>query len=148
MLLGKPFAAFVKRSPVSVMVRGTVERIFDPAVLNRIFEDRAVLGYSKELTFSQCVQIMSDVVFRVSPAVGAYYKAHEEEIRTGYNTYLKETMQVHKKNKSDTESSTDSIEIPSKPTAVVRTTRRRTKQSPSSLNKLQVYTTPVELDFS
>ena len=77
-----------------------------------------------------------------------YMEDHEEEIRTGYNTYLKETMQVHKKNKSDTESSTDSIEIPSKPTAVVRTTRRRTKQSPSSLNKLQVYTTPVELDFS
>ena len=74
-----------------------------------------------------------------------YMEAHEEEIRTGYNTYLKETMQVQKKNKSDTESSTESIEVPSK---TVRTTRRRTKQSPSSLNKLQVYTTPVELDFS
>ena len=74
-----------------------------------------------------------------------YMEDHEEEIRTGYNTYLKETMQVQKKNKSDTESSTESIEVPSK---AVRTTRRRTKQSPSSLNKLQVYTTPVELDFS
>ena len=28
-----------------------------------------------------------------------------------------------------------------------RTTRRRTKQTPSSLNKLQVYSMPVELDF-
>jgi IS4 transposase len=80
MLLGKPFAAFVERSPISVMVRGTIERIFDPAVLDGIFEENAVLGYSKELTFSQCVAIMSDVVFKVSPAVGAYYKAHEKQI--------------------------------------------------------------------
>ena len=71
MLLGEPFTAFVNKSPVSVMVRGTVERIFDPTVLDRVFEDHAVVGYTKELTFSQCVQIMSDVVFRVSPAVGA-----------------------------------------------------------------------------
>jgi hypothetical protein len=80
MLLSKPFAAFVERSPVSVMVRGTVERIFDPAVLDGVFDDHAVLGYSKELTFSQCVRIMSDVVFKVSPAVGAYVQAHAEEI--------------------------------------------------------------------
>jgi hypothetical protein len=80
MLLSKPFTAFVKRSPISVMVRGTVERVFDPSVLDRIFEDHAVLGYAKELAFSQCVQIMSDVVFRASPSVGAYYQAHQEEI--------------------------------------------------------------------
>ena len=76
-----------------------------------------------------------------------YMEAHEEDIRKGYNAYLKETIQVQKRNKSD--SSTTSIEEPQKgmPANSVRTTRRRTKQSPSSLNKLQVYTTPVELDF-
>jgi hypothetical protein len=68
-----------------------------------------------------------------------YMEAHEEEIRAGYNAYLKETIQIQKQNK------TVSVEE-EKPTA--RTTRRRTKQSPSSLNKLQVYTTPIELDFS
>jgi hypothetical protein len=80
MLLGKPFAAFVKDSPISVMVRGTVERIFDPKVLDRIFQDHAVLGYIKELSFSACVQIMSDVVFKESPSVGAYCQAHRKEI--------------------------------------------------------------------
>jgi hypothetical protein len=71
-------------------------------------------------------------------------EAHEENIRKGYNAYLKETIQVQKRNKSDS-----STEEPQKgtPANSVRTTRRRTKQSPSSLNKLQVYTTPVELDF-
>jgi hypothetical protein len=86
-----------------------------------------------------------------------YMEAHEEEIRAGYNSYLKETIQIQKRNKtlSSTASSTSStVSIDSMTDAIpvksagARTTRRRTKQSPSSLNKLQVYTTPIELDFS
>ena len=80
MLLGKLFAAFVEKSPISVMVRGTVERLFDPVALDRVFQDHAVLGYFKELTFSRCVEIMSSVVFQESPSVGAYYQAHPGEI--------------------------------------------------------------------
>jgi len=86
-----------------------------------------------------------------------YMEAHEEEIRSGYNAYLKETTLTQKKNKSELNKSesnkSDSSEgQPASHTpqqkAEVRTTRRRTKQMPSSLTKLQVYTTPVELDFS
>ena len=80
MLLGKPFEAYVEKSPVSVMVRGTVERVFDPAVLDQVFQDHAVVGYFKELAFSKCVQIMSNVVFKESPSVGAYYQANQDEI--------------------------------------------------------------------
>ena len=80
MLLGKAFAAFIEASPISVMVRGTLERIFEPTVLDQIFLDHAILGYAKELTFSQCVEIMSAVVFKESPSVGAYYQAHPDEI--------------------------------------------------------------------
>jgi hypothetical protein len=103
-----------------------------------------------------------------------YIEAHEEEIRTGYNTYLKETTQTQKRAKNNTASSTDSnassesiqsnITVStqaSQVSAVTQTTistqgststtrttrRRRTKQTPSSLNKLQVYTTPIELTF-
>ncbi len=89
-----------------------------------------------------------------------YMEAHEEDIRSGYNSYLKETIQIQKRNKtlSSTASSTSStvstdsltdtsFAVPVKSVGA-RTTRRRTKQSPSSLNKLQVYTTPIELDFS
>jgi hypothetical protein len=80
MLLGKPFAAFIDKSPVSVMVSGTLERVFEPAVLDQIFLDHAILGYAKELSFSQCVRIMCDVVFQESPSVGAYYQSHPDEI--------------------------------------------------------------------
>jgi len=104
-----------------------------------------------------------------------YIEAHEEEIRTGYNAYLKETTQTQKRDKNNTTaSSTDSkvslesvddvnveeienqleaqpIEDLKLPIAAVKTRttrRRRTKQQPSSLTKLQVYTTPIELDFN
>ncbi len=101
-----------------------------------------------------------------------YIEAHEEEIRTGYNSYLKETTQTQKRAKNNTASSTDSnvstdsvqsnITVSTQvssgtqatvstqgSTSTTRTTRRRrTKQTPSSLNKLQVYTTPIELDFN
>ena len=94
-----------------------------------------------------------------------YIEAHEEEIRTGYNTYLKETTQTQKRVKNETASSTDSNNttdsvqsantITTQATTLTQSTtstnrstrRRRTKQTPSSLNKLQVYTTPIELNF-
>jgi len=74
-----------------------------------------------------------------------YMEAHEEEIRTGYNSYLKETTQTQKRNKTE---SSEMEANPTKEAVDVRTTRRRTKQTPSSLTKLQVYTTPIEMDFS
>ena len=66
-----------------------------------------------------------------------YIESHEEEIRKGYNTYLKEMIQTQRSNKAAAET----------PTEQARATRRRSKQSPSSLNKLQVYLTPIELTF-
>ena len=52
MLLGKSLAVFIERSPVSVMVSATLERVFELAVLDRVFQEHAVLGYAKELAFS------------------------------------------------------------------------------------------------
>jgi hypothetical protein len=91
-----------------------------------------------------------------------YIEAHEEEIRAGYNAYLKETTQTQKRNKNETATSTESnITTESVKTNNTITTqesygstntnrttrRRRTKQSPSSLSTLQISNTPVELGF-
>jgi hypothetical protein len=99
-----------------------------------------------------------------------YIEANEEDIRKGYNMYLKETIQQQKRNKNDTASSTDSTDsmdstmstmsnisnisnisktstISTDSLRTGRVTRRRTKQTPSSLTKLQVHVTPVELSF-
>lgn len=95
-----------------------------------------------------------------------YIEANEDEIRNGYNAYLKDTTQNQKRMKNSTASSTESnatvesvqsvqsaqSSISQQTTSTQNTARitrrRRTKQTPSSLNKLQVYSTPIELDFS
>ena len=63
------------------MVRGTLERICDPEKLERVFADNALLQYTRALTFAQCGGLMSDVVFRIAPSVGAWDKAPREELR-------------------------------------------------------------------
>ena len=65
---------------MSVMIRGTLERVLDPGKLESVFENHAVRQYTRDLTFAQCGEIMSDVVFRVSPSVGSWYKAHPGEV--------------------------------------------------------------------
>jgi hypothetical protein len=80
MVLGECCEKFIERSPVSVMVRGTLEWVFDPVKLERVFAANAVLQYTRELTFAQGVGLMSDVVFRIAPTVGAWDKAHREEL--------------------------------------------------------------------
>lgn len=80
MLLGKRFEAFIEASPVSVMIRGTLERVLNPDKLEQLLKDHAVRQYTRELTFAQCGEIMSDVVFQVVPTVGAWYKAHPDEL--------------------------------------------------------------------
>jgi hypothetical protein len=83
-----------------------------------------------------------------------YIEEHEENIRSGYNAYLKETIQNQKRIKNETASSVesavtaDTIESSTTYNSMRSTRRRRTKQTPSSLNTLQVYTTPIELDFN
>lgn len=79
-MLGSVFKKFVEASPVSVMVQGTLERIFDPTKVQQVFDDNAVRQDTKELTFDQCLGIMSDVVFQVTPSVGAWYKHHGDTL--------------------------------------------------------------------
>ena len=80
MLLGKALSAFVENSPISVMVEATLQRVFEPGALDQVFQNGAVLGYAKKLAFSGCVRLMSEVVFKESPSVGAYYQEHAEEL--------------------------------------------------------------------
>lgn len=95
-----------------------------------------------------------------------YIEANQEAIRTGYNTFLRETTLIHKKNKqSDTQTSTGSAnstnsivsdvsictlstaeDAPSAPARVTR--RRRMKQTPSALRQLQISEGPVQLEFT
>jgi len=74
------FEQFIQETPVTVMVRGIMERIFEPKVLNDLFERYAVKQYTRELLFSNVVSLMSLVVSGIHPSVGAAYKALEKTI--------------------------------------------------------------------
>lgn len=74
------FEQFVEASPVSVMVRSIMERIFEPQALDALFERHATRQYTKALLFSTVVGLMSLVVSGIHPSVGAAYKALEKVV--------------------------------------------------------------------
>ena len=80
MLLGPKFQAFIEKSPVSVMVRGTLERVLHPDVLEELFNKHAIWQFTRNITFAQCVQIMNAVVFKTQPSPGAWYELHGKEL--------------------------------------------------------------------
>jgi hypothetical protein len=71
----KDTASHIEATPVTVMVRGIMERIFEPTALNELFERHAVKQYTRELLFSDVVSLMSLVVSGIHPSVSAAYKA-------------------------------------------------------------------------
>ena len=74
------FEQFVEASPVSVMMRATMERIFSGEHLDELFEETAEKQYTRELLFSSVVGLMSLVVSGIHPSVNAAYKALEKQI--------------------------------------------------------------------
>lgn len=79
-MLGAVFERFVQQSPVSVMMRGVMERIFAPEALDELFEATAQEQYTRELLFSRVVNLMSLVVCAFYPSVNAAYRAKAKEI--------------------------------------------------------------------
>ncbi len=77
-MLNPVFDPFVKKSPISVMARGMMERVLDPQQLDNWFETTADQQYTKELLFSTVFDIMSQVVRGSHPSVHATYQAKEK----------------------------------------------------------------------
>ena len=75
------FSQFIEATPVTVMVRGIMERIFEPTALDELFETHAVKQYTRELLFSDVVSLMSLVVSGIHPSVSAAYKAKKKDLR-------------------------------------------------------------------
>jgi hypothetical protein len=80
MLLGKHFTQFVQESPITVMMRGVVEFAFHSQRLDRLFDATATKQYTRELKFSTVADLMSEVVFNISPSIGAAYQANSNEM--------------------------------------------------------------------
>jgi IS4 transposase len=81
-MLGAVFERFVDRSPISVMVRGTLERVLGADPLDLWYERTAQKQYTRDLLFSTVYDLMSQVVFRIQPSVHAAYRAQEAQVGT------------------------------------------------------------------
>jgi hypothetical protein len=79
-MLGKMFARFVEKSPISVMVRGTLERVLGADQLDTWFARTAQKQYTRTVFFSTVYDVLSQVVFRIKPSVRAAYRDQEEKI--------------------------------------------------------------------
>jgi IS4 transposase len=74
------FDQFVNHSPLSVMSRAMIERVFSASSLDALFDRVADAGYTRELLFSTVVDLMSRVVFRKAPHVQSAYQQRAEQI--------------------------------------------------------------------
>lgn len=74
------FERFVENTPMTVMVRAMMERIFAPHLLDQVFEETAEHQYQRELLFSTVVGLMSLVVCGMYPSLHAAYKGFEKVV--------------------------------------------------------------------
>jgi hypothetical protein len=79
-MLGKVFARFVEKRPISVMVRGTLERVLGADQLDAWFARTAQKQYTRTVLFSTVYDILSQVVFRIKPSIRAAYRDHEDQV--------------------------------------------------------------------
>lgn len=80
MLLDTMFEEFSKKSPVAVMVRGTMEHVLDPVTIDELFERTAESQYTRELTFSTMADLLGSVVTRTHKTVHSAYQNSSEEL--------------------------------------------------------------------
>lgn len=80
MLCEEVFGLFVEESPVSVMNRIILERVFAPEKLDFLFENSAESQYTREQMFSTLVNLMSTVALRIRPSVNAAYPRYKDEL--------------------------------------------------------------------
>jgi hypothetical protein len=71
---------FIRRSPVTVMVRGTLEYLLHPEHLDALFAEVADRQYTRKLLFSSVVDLMGLVVCKIRSSMRAAYLSRQEQI--------------------------------------------------------------------
>lgn len=78
--LGKVFNRVVEKSPLSVMVRGTLERVLGADHLHAWCARTAQTPYTRTVWFATVDDSLSHVGFRIKPSVRAAYRDHEDQV--------------------------------------------------------------------
>lgn len=80
MLLETMLERFAQESPVTVMLRTSLEYALPTAEVDALFQQEARSQYTRELLFSSVVDVMSLVVLRVRPSVHNAYQACKDKL--------------------------------------------------------------------
>ena len=80
MLCGTIFERFAEKTPLTVLVRGLLERALDPEPLDHLFDQTAQKQYTRELLFSATVDLVATVACRIHPTIHAAYQANPEAL--------------------------------------------------------------------
>lgn len=78
-MLPTVFERFVEESPISVMARALMERVFQATMLDEWFADVADDQYTRTLLFSTVFELMSLVVCGMHPSIHAAYQATKKK---------------------------------------------------------------------
>jgi hypothetical protein len=81
-MLGEVFERFVDRRPISVMVRGTLERVLGADPLDLWYERTAPKQSPRDLLFAMVYDLMRHVVLRIQPSGQAASRAQEAPVGT------------------------------------------------------------------
>lgn len=87
MLLNAVFDRFTQDSPVAVMVRGLLEHVLNPAAVDALFDEHAQRQYTRELLFSDVVDIMGEVVAGSRRSVNAGFRARRHRLNVSRSAF-------------------------------------------------------------
>jgi len=79
-MLNPVFDQFAKKSPITVMARGMMERVLNPQQLDEWFANIADQQYTRDLLFSSVFDLTSLVVSGSHRSIHAAYQAKKEDI--------------------------------------------------------------------
>lgn len=80
MFMTEVFKRFVKKAPVAIMTRASLEYALQPGPLDALFATSAERQYERKLLFSTMLDLTALVVCGVHPSVHAAYKAMREQV--------------------------------------------------------------------
>ena len=89
MFLGEVFERFAGQSPVGVMARAAFEHALSADVVDALFEEYAQPQYTRDLLFSQVVDLMALVVCKVRPSLNAAIQKRTDLMVTRKAVYAK-----------------------------------------------------------
>jgi hypothetical protein len=94
MILGPVFERFLDESPLSVMMRATLEHAFSAPALDEVFEAHAERGYTRELLFSTLAELMSLVVAGKAPHVQSAFQQVRQRIPVSLKSVYEKLQRV------------------------------------------------------